>query len=195
MKTGLALTASGLEGIAAVGVLKALEHLGIPVRFVSASGTAAYAAYLYTKGYSEEFIIQALLRLMKKAKKHARQSKWRLRWGQKQKRPKRDALLKEIQKTLANIPARAKPKRAMAVCCVDMQSGRLVAFCKHLHLDSGELRVVDSFDISCALRASLLPQTVGDAFVWKTCACAILRFCKTIRAISCGCWGPNTPSA
>ncbi len=174
MKTGLALTASGLEGIAAVGVLKTLKSLGVEISFISASGTAAYAAYLYAKGYSEEFIIQALLRLMKKAKSCSSKGKWR-RWiAQKRKRPAKDALLKEIQKTLACPVARSRLRAAMAICCVDIQSGRLVAFCKHLRLDASELKVVDDFDISAALRASLAPQPVAGAFCMEN-----MRLCDS----------------
>ncbi|MCI8497134.1 MAG: hypothetical protein HFE85_02635, partial [Clostridiales bacterium] len=54
MKTGIALPGSKNAGAFAIGVLKALEELGIAPQMAAASGDAAFPAVLYASGCGME---------------------------------------------------------------------------------------------------------------------------------------------
>ena len=54
MKVGLALSGGGARGIAHLGVLKALDELGVEVHEISGASAGSIAAALYTHGYSPE---------------------------------------------------------------------------------------------------------------------------------------------
>lgn len=52
MKIGLALAGGGLQGIAHIGVLKALEELDIPIDYISGTSSGSIIAALYALGFS-----------------------------------------------------------------------------------------------------------------------------------------------
>lgn len=54
MKVGLALSGGGARGIAHLGVLKALEELGVSVHEMAGTSAGSIAAAFYTHGYSPE---------------------------------------------------------------------------------------------------------------------------------------------
>ncbi len=55
-KVGLALGGGGARGVAHIGVLKALEELGIPVDYVAGTSMGAVVGGLYASGMSPEEI-------------------------------------------------------------------------------------------------------------------------------------------
>ena len=55
-KVGLALGGGGARGVAHIGVLKALEELGIPVDYIAGTSMGAVVGGLYASGMSPEEI-------------------------------------------------------------------------------------------------------------------------------------------
>lgn len=53
---GLALAGGGLQGFSHIGVLKALEELGIKIKYISGTSTGSIAASLYAAGLTPEEI-------------------------------------------------------------------------------------------------------------------------------------------
>ncbi len=60
---GLALSGGGARGIAHLGVIKALEELGIKINFLSGTSAGAIIAGLYAYGHKVEDILRILLEL------------------------------------------------------------------------------------------------------------------------------------
>lgn len=58
MKIGLALAGGGLQGIAHIGVLKALEELDIKIDYISGTSSGSIFAVLYALGFRTEEIEQ-----------------------------------------------------------------------------------------------------------------------------------------
>jgi NTE family protein len=54
MDLGIALAGGGLKGIAYIGVLKALEELGVKPKYLSATSSGSMFASFYAMGYSPE---------------------------------------------------------------------------------------------------------------------------------------------
>lgn len=63
MKVGLALSGGGARGIAHLGVLKALDELGIKVDIFSGVSSGAIAAVFYSAGYKPEEILRLIKEL------------------------------------------------------------------------------------------------------------------------------------
>ena len=57
-KVGLSLAGGGLQGFSHIGVLKALEELGIKVDYISGTSTGSIVAALYAIGYTPDEITQ-----------------------------------------------------------------------------------------------------------------------------------------
>ncbi|MFD2515664.1 patatin-like phospholipase family protein [Pontibacter locisalis] len=57
MKVGLALSGGGARGIAHLGVLKALDELGIKISMISGVSSGAIAGVLYAAGYTPDQIL------------------------------------------------------------------------------------------------------------------------------------------
>lgn len=53
---GVSLAGGGLQGFAHIGVLKALEELGIKIKYISGTSTGSAIAALYAMGYTPEEI-------------------------------------------------------------------------------------------------------------------------------------------
>ncbi len=58
MKTGLVLSGGGARGIAHIGVLKALEEMGVRLHALSGTSSGSIVAALYCYGYSPEEILK-----------------------------------------------------------------------------------------------------------------------------------------
>jgi len=61
MKIGLALSGGGVRGISHLGVLKALNELGIKMDKISGSSAGAIAGAMYCQGYQPEEILKIIL--------------------------------------------------------------------------------------------------------------------------------------
>jgi len=55
-KFGISLAGGGLQGFAHIGVLKALEELGIKIKYISGTSTGSAIASLYAMGYTPDEI-------------------------------------------------------------------------------------------------------------------------------------------
>ena len=55
-KIGVALAGGGLQGFSHIGALKALEELGIDIKYISGTSTGSIAGALYAMGYKVEEI-------------------------------------------------------------------------------------------------------------------------------------------
>lgn len=55
---GISLAGGGLQGLAHIGALKALEELGIKIKYISGTSTGSAIAALYAMGYTPEEIKQ-----------------------------------------------------------------------------------------------------------------------------------------
>lgn len=62
-KIGLALSGGGARGGAHVGVLKALEELGVPIDYIAGTSMGAIIGGIYASGYSADEIQQVLLEM------------------------------------------------------------------------------------------------------------------------------------
>jgi NTE family protein len=60
MKIGLALSGGGVRGMAHIGVIKALEELGVSVNSVSGTSAGALVGTLYAAGYTPDKIFDIL---------------------------------------------------------------------------------------------------------------------------------------
>ncbi|MFY0592153.1 patatin-like phospholipase family protein [Roseivirga sp.] len=58
MKVGIALSGGGARGIAHLGVLKALEELGITIDFISGTSAGSIVGAFYANGFSPEEIMK-----------------------------------------------------------------------------------------------------------------------------------------
>lgn len=63
METGIVLSGGGSRGIAHLGVLKALEELGVKISIISGSSSGAILGALYSNGYTPDEIFQIILKL------------------------------------------------------------------------------------------------------------------------------------
>ncbi|GAB3531564.1 patatin-like phospholipase family protein [Pontibacter brevis] len=63
MRIGLALSGGGARGIAHLGVLKALDELGIKISMISGVSSGAIAGVLYAYGYSPDEILKMIKEL------------------------------------------------------------------------------------------------------------------------------------
>lgn len=63
METGIVLSGGGSRGIAHLGVLKALEELGVEISIISGSSSGAILGALYSNGYTPDEIFQIILKL------------------------------------------------------------------------------------------------------------------------------------
>ena len=61
MTTGIALSGGGARGIAHLGVLKALDELGVPLDYISGTSTGALVGALYSYGLSPEKILELII--------------------------------------------------------------------------------------------------------------------------------------
>ena len=70
---GIALAGGGLQGISHIGVIRALEELGIKIEYVSGTSTGSIIASLYAMGYNtyemEEIIAKTYKKILKTNKK------------------------------------------------------------------------------------------------------------------------------
>ena len=62
MSLGLALAGGGLKGFAYIGVMKALDELGIKIDYLSATSSGSMFASFYAMGYSPDEIKQKAIR-------------------------------------------------------------------------------------------------------------------------------------
>lgn len=61
MKTGLTLSGGGARGISHIGVLKALEEIGVRIDCISGTSTGALIASLFSYGYPAEKILEIVM--------------------------------------------------------------------------------------------------------------------------------------
>ena len=61
MTTGIALSGGGARGISHLGVLKALEELGVHLDYISGSSTGALVGALYSYGLAPEKILELII--------------------------------------------------------------------------------------------------------------------------------------
>jgi len=61
MKIGLVLSGGGARGISHIGVMKALEELGVPIHCISGTSVGAIIGALYAAGYSPDKILEIIL--------------------------------------------------------------------------------------------------------------------------------------
>jgi len=61
MTTGIALSGGGARGISHLGVLKALEELGVHLDYISGTSTGALVGALYSYGLSPEKILELII--------------------------------------------------------------------------------------------------------------------------------------
>src|SRR6478736_7585188 len=57
MKIGITLSGGGARGIAHIGVLKALEEMGVEISMISGTSAGSIVGALYARGYKPEEII------------------------------------------------------------------------------------------------------------------------------------------
>jgi NTE family protein len=60
MKTGIALSGGGARGFAHLGVLQALDELGIEINEISGTSAGSIAAAFYASGYSPQKAVEAI---------------------------------------------------------------------------------------------------------------------------------------
>ncbi len=58
MKTGIVLSGGGSRGMAHLGVIKALDELGVDIHIISGSSSGAIIGAMYSNGYSPDEIFQ-----------------------------------------------------------------------------------------------------------------------------------------
>lgn len=82
MNIGLALAGGGLQGIAHIGAIKALEDLNIKIDYISGTSSGSIFAAMYAIGFStdemKEFARQYYKTLIKIEKKTNYFSNWKL---------------------------------------------------------------------------------------------------------------------
>jgi NTE family protein len=62
MKVGLVLSGGGARGISHIGVLKALDELGVPVHCISGTSIGAVIGALYANGFSPDNILEIIVK-------------------------------------------------------------------------------------------------------------------------------------
>jgi NTE family protein len=62
MKVGLVLSGGGARGISHIGVLKALDELGVPVHRISGTSIGAVVGALYANGFSPDNILEVIVK-------------------------------------------------------------------------------------------------------------------------------------
>lgn len=58
MKVGIALAGGGLKGVAHIGAIKALQELGIEIKYITGTSSGAMMAALYAMNYTPEEMIK-----------------------------------------------------------------------------------------------------------------------------------------
>ncbi len=67
LKVGLALGGGGVKGYAHIGVLRALEHVGLPVDYLAGSSIGAAVAAVYASGHRPDTISELMDKVTEKA--------------------------------------------------------------------------------------------------------------------------------
>jgi NTE family protein len=62
MKVGMVLSGGGARGIAHIGVIKALDELGVPIHQIAGTSTGAIVGALYANGYTPDNILEIILK-------------------------------------------------------------------------------------------------------------------------------------
>lgn len=117
LKIGIAFGGGGARGIGHIGVLKALEELGIQADYVAGTSAGSMVGALYCAGYNYKQILDALKKLRAKDIKDSR-----LLW--------KPSNSENIETTLKNIFQKdivfSELKIPLAIVAVDIKTGREV---------------------------------------------------------------------
>ena len=149
LKTGIALLGTGGAGAFSIGVLKALEELGIAPQFIAASGSAAFPAVLYASGCSIEELKPLYTYYYERAgRNHFIQALWN-RLGRK------DSLQRYVEDQLSGLGVCTvrEAQKPLALMMTDLISGREVLIAPLEKSRSDELDIDPDLPLSEVLCA------------------------------------------
>lgn len=145
LKLGLALGGGGLRGIGHIGVLLALEELGIKADYVAGTSAGSMVGALYSAGYSPNRMIEELKKLRVKDIRDSR-----LIW-----KPSDSSNIEEVLKNIFGKDlVFSELKIPLSVVAVDICSG------KQVNITSGSVAKASSG--SCAVPGVFTPVEYGD---------------------------------
>lgn len=147
LKIGLALSGGGIRGISHLGVLKALNEVGIYPDKISGTSAGAIAGAMYCQGYTPEEVLKIILetnyfRFMRPA----------ISWKGILKMDS----LRDLFKIYLSHDDFSKLKTPLAVAATDIKKGKVVYF------DEGEL--INPILASSCIPGMFVPIQVGKRF-------------------------------
>ena len=202
METGLAFAGGGIPGIAAVGVLMALEESGIKVTHVSGSSSGAMVAALFAYGYKGEDLKKIVPRLTWRYLDFD----WRsILYRSLFLRPRLEGWLKgrKLQNLMADL-TKDETFSAMQIPCgivaTDINQGETVVFSAE-QLEGFccdiNLRIADAVRASFSIPVLFRPVHVGDRVLVDggvSTNCPV-NVCRALGAVDVISVDPITPMA
>ncbi len=146
IKVGLALGGGGARGVGHIGVLKALEELGVEISFISGTSAGSVIGAFYGGGYSVEQM-EAIAKNLRV--KDVRDSKFI--WKPSSSENIEKLIKKSFNKENVTFDDLKIP---LSVVCVDMKSGKEMIF------SSGDLAKIVAG--SCSVPGVFKPVVYGD---------------------------------
>ncbi len=165
---GLALAGGGLQGFSHIGAIKALEELGVKVKYVSGTSTGSIVASLYAMGYTPQEIkdiMQAEYKKILKFKKR-RIMKIAMNYLVTQE-TKIEGLIDGIvieemidkyakKKNITDISKLNElDGKKLAIATVDTQNMKECIFTSDLNLKDGDIDYIKDINVGKAVRASM----------------------------------------
>lgn len=144
LKTGIALLGTGVAGAFSIGVLKAMEELGIGPQIIVASGDAAFPAVLYASGCDVQEIEPLYTYYRQCAgRKHLLLSLW-------ERMCKKDSLQRYVENQLdqRKVHTVGETSKPLALMMTDLLSGREMLIAPMRKSQSDELEIVPDFPLS-----------------------------------------------
>lgn len=165
MDIGLALAGGGMQGVAHIGVLKALEELGIKIDCISGTSSGSIFAAMYAMGYSTkemfEIVEEYYKTLVNIEKKPILQAFWtyvrhkEIKIGGLIPGEKVEQLVYKIAKN-KNIENISDVKMPLAIPTVDTISAKeCISISKKYDIKNDEIEYIYDIPIAKAIRASM----------------------------------------
>ena len=145
VKLGIAFGGGGARGVAFVGVMKALEEIGIEIDYIAGTSIGALAGSLVAYGKNSAFMEDAVKSIKMKQIRNSR-----LLWKPSYAKNIENILLKFFDKDVMF----SELKIPFIAVCTDIKSG------KEVHIDAGS--VAKAVSGSCAVPGVFTPVEFGD---------------------------------
>lgn len=162
---GLALAGGGLQGFSHVGVLKALEELGIKPKYISGTSTGSVTASLYAMGYTPKEIEDIMRVEYKKILKFRKRKMLKIAMNYIVSQETKieglidGTVIEELvdkyakKKNITNISK--LNDKSLAIATVDTKNMKECIFTSDMKLKDGEKDYIKDINIGKAVRASM----------------------------------------